>query len=111
MSEFSFTKDGSVRSGPIVYREEDRSVNIAWEWSGDPNYDICFAYIDLREWDEPKGIKIDEEHQLQILNKLRQWLNDQNIKSTIDLPSRIEFTDQSCRWANKVTRDAPYFFC
>ena len=92
MSEFSFTTDGSVHSGPIVYREGNLSIEIPWEWSGNPNYDICFSPIELRWW--------DEEHQLKILYKLRQWLKDQNMKSTIDLPSEIEITDRSCVWAN-----------
>ena len=92
MDEFSFTMDGSVHSGPIVYREGTLSVEIPWEWSGNPKYDICFAPIDLRGW--------DEEHRLKILGKLRHWLKDKNMKSNIDLPSEIETTDQPWRWAN-----------
>ncbi|MBL7186850.1 MAG: hypothetical protein ISS70_11055 [Phycisphaerae bacterium] len=100
MSGFSFTRDGDVYSGPFIYREEDRRVNIYWEWSIDPNHDIGFGYIDLREWHEPKGTKIDKEHQLKILRKLRQWLKDQNVKSPLDLPLEIETTDRPCHWAN-----------
>ena len=100
MSEFSLTMNGSVRSGPIVYREEAPSVKIAWEWSGNPNRDICFGYIDLRERHEPKGTKIDKEHQLKILRKLRQWLKDQNIRSPLDLGLETETIDQRCCWAD-----------
>lgn len=109
---FSVIMDGDFPYGPIFYREEDRRVNIYWERSGHPDYDIGIGPINLREWHEPKGTKIDKGHQLKILRKLRQWLKDQNMKSALDLPSEIETKDQRCCWKNcserKVTGSA---FC
>jgi len=88
----------SGRDGIITYHEGAMSIEIYWERSGSPLYDICLATIDLREWKNPKGVKIDKEHQLEILRNLRQWLKDQNIKSNIDLHSEIETIDRRCAW-------------
>lgn len=45
VSGFSVIMDGDFPYGPIFYREEGRRVNIYWERSGNPNYDIGFGYI------------------------------------------------------------------
>ena len=101
MTNHQFIMKNSGRWGNVVYCEGDRRIEeIYWEISGNPDYDIGFWPIDLREWDKPKGKAIDKEHQLKILRSLRQWLKNQNIRSNIDLPPETTITDQPCVWAD-----------
>jgi hypothetical protein len=88
------------RDGYIYYVENGRLCEMYYELSCVKDYDINFFPIDLREWLNPKGTKIAVEHQLRILCNLRQWLTNENIKSSVDLPSELTITDQSCVWAN-----------
>ena len=100
MPNHQFVMNKSGLSGIITYHEGVNSIDIYWEISGSTDHDIVFCPIDLREWDNPKGTKISTEHQLEILRNLRVWLNNQNIKSNIDLPLEVTITDQQCMWAN-----------
>ena len=78
MTDHQFIMNGSGRCGTITYHEGARNIEIYWEMSGTPGYDIAFLPLDLKEWADPKGVKIDKEHQIEILRNLRQWLKNQN---------------------------------
>ena len=69
---FIMNHSGSGRCGTIDYHEEGRSVEVYWEGAGRPEGGIGFGYIGLKEWTDPKGAKIDREHQLKILRRLRK---------------------------------------
>ena len=88
----------SVRNGCIIYKSDDKNLEIYWEMSGVPEYDMLLAPVDLREWKYPKDEKIPRNKHMEILHKLRDWLRDQRLKSDIDLPSRVEFADKPCGW-------------
>ena len=64
--------------------------------SGVPEYDILLAPMDLKEWDEPKGVNISLERQIKILQKLRLWTKEQKLKTDIDLPINLDFEDKPC---------------
>jgi hypothetical protein len=93
---------GSGRDGTIDYREGDRSLEIYWEVrvrsKSDRTGSGIFLYMGLNTWKNPEGVKIDKEHRLKILYRLRQWLKDQDISSNVELPPEIETVDQPCMW-------------
>ncbi len=93
-----FEMVGSGRSGGITYRRGHRKVELYWERSGVPQYDIVFAPVDLRHWDEPKGEAIPRHEQIEILHKLRSWTRSQGIRSDIDLPLEVKTEDVPCVW-------------
>ena len=98
MNENDFQMNGSGRSGTITYASEGSRVEIYWEMSGVPQYDILLAPIDLREWTEPKGVKLQSEDQKSILRKLRKWTKERKLKTDIDLPDNLELEDKACAW-------------
>ncbi len=113
MTDYEFTMKESGGCGTIVYHEQDQRIGekIYWEISTDPDEEIVIWPMDLREWDEPRGKEIDTEHQLKILQCLRQWLKTQNIRSNIDLPLEVTTTDQECVWADcsgRRIKGSPY---
>ncbi len=61
-------------------------------------------YMGLKEWANPKGVKIDKEHRLKILYRLRRWLKEQDIRSNLDLPSEIETVEARCMWRDCAER-------
>ena len=97
-NENQFKMNRSGRSGSITYQSGDKKIEIYWEMSGVPEYDILLAPIDLKEWYNPKGVKIPLEVQMQILQELRSWFKEQNLKTEIDLPYNLELEDKPCSW-------------
>jgi len=98
MRENNFKMNNRGRSGSITYHSADNMIEVYWEMSGVPEYDILLAPIDLREWDEPKGVKIQLEMQIDILQKLRKWTKEQKLKTDIDRPNNSQFEDKPCAW-------------
>jgi hypothetical protein len=98
MKENDFQMNSSGRSGSITYQSADKKIKVYWEMSGAPEYDILLAPIDLKEWNEPKGVKIQLEMQKDILQKLRKWTKEQKLKTDIDLPNNLEFEEKPCAW-------------
>ena len=94
-----FTMRCSGRCGVIVYHSGKREIEIEWEMSGVPEHDILLAPIDLRQWNEPKGIEIPRDKQIEILRALRSWTKAEKLRTDIDLPLRVEFEDNPCGWA------------
>ena len=93
-SQFSMHHSG--RSGRITYHDGSNTVDIYWEMSGSSEYDILLAPIDLKEWDEPKGIEIPQKKQIEILHNLRAWTIEQKLRTDIDLPQDLSFEDTPC---------------
>jgi len=93
-----FTMHHSGRNGRITYQAGNSKVEIYWEMSGSVEYDILLAPIDLKEWDEPKGIAIPLKKQIEILHELRSWTIDQKLRTDIDLPMDLSFEDIACAW-------------
>jgi len=49
----NFTLRSDGRSGVISYTYGTHSIDIPWEMSGSPRYDILVAPLDMRHWDVP----------------------------------------------------------
>lgn len=84
------------RCGSIIYQTADNKIEIDYEMSGVSEYDILLAPMDLREWDEPKGVSIPFETQIEILQKLRKWTKEQKIKTDIDAPKSLVSENEMC---------------
>jgi hypothetical protein len=83
-NEFKMNNHG--RCGTITYKTGCNKIVVEWEMSGSPEYDILLAPMDIREWNEPKGIKIPLEMQKEFLQSLRSWFKYKGLKSDIDFP-------------------------
>jgi hypothetical protein len=100
-----------ARSGLITYREAPRELQIYWEVSGSPQYDILVS-PDLRSWPSAPHDPIPEEHQLQILVALRDWLSTLNVRSNIDLPFDAPEDTSPCMWTGCNRRRLQgYYYC
>ena len=104
-SEYTFTMENTGRSGSIIYVENKNKLVMYWEISGVGKYDILLAPLDLRKWSEPESIKIPPDKQIEILNRLRKWAQDNRIRTDLDSPSNHELDTMSCMWKNCDKRD------
>jgi hypothetical protein len=86
------------RSGFIRFQSDKYLKDIWWEASGVPDKDILLAPLDLQEWDQPKGIKIEKLRQIEIVNELRKWLKIKKIKSNIEIPNEGRTQEGKCEW-------------
>jgi hypothetical protein len=93
-----FKMNRSGRSGSIIFQKGNNKLEIYWEMSGSSEFDILLAPLDLKEWDEPKGVKIPLEQQLQLLQGLRSWAKKKKMRTDIDLPNDISTEDKPCGW-------------
>ena len=91
---FIFTASG--RAGAISYREGARTLEIYWEMSGSPRYDILLAPLDLRYWLSPADEQIPLAKQKEILRDLRQWLASERKRADIDVPTPLTYSGESC---------------
>ena len=98
MTKPTFTKIVSGRAGTIIYKDGEHSVSIDWEMSGSPKHDILMGPIDLSKWDSPREEDIPREIQKDIIQKLRIWLKEQNLKSDIDLKEEVDPNNLQCVW-------------
>jgi hypothetical protein len=100
MQGYKFKMNPGGRYGTITCQSGNKSLEIDWEMSVFPQFDLSLAPLELREWHEPKGEKILRETQLEILYALRSWLQQQKIKTDIDLPKNAETEDRECIWVD-----------
>ncbi len=96
MKENAFKMNTYGRCGSITYQTADHKIEIDWEMSGVSQYDILLAPVDLREWNEPKGVAIPIESQIEILQKLRDWAKKQKLKTDIDAPTDLDSEHKPC---------------
>lgn len=94
--ENSFKMNSCGRCGSITYETTGHKIEIDWEMSGVSQYDILLAPVDLREWNEPKGVAIPIETQIEILQKLREWAKKQKLKTDIDAPTGLDSENKLC---------------
>ena len=83
----------------MVYIEDDRTLEFAWEISSSfATQPILLAPLNLNRWTTPEGERVPVSKQLEILAQLRDWLSNQGIKSDIDRPSSTT-SGKRCVWA------------
>lgn len=87
------------RSGYIYYAEDGHLCETYYEASGNEKSDIVL-WPGFKRWVMPEDIEIPQDKRLEILHRLRPWLQDQKLKAGIDLPANIEFEDKPCIWGN-----------
>jgi hypothetical protein len=90
-----FAGDLRGRAGLITYSAPPRRLEIHWERSGSPEYDILVV-ADFRSWTSDPKVAISEQQQLEILAALREWLRARQLRSDIDLPLDIAEDKEAC---------------
>jgi hypothetical protein len=100
MQVYQFNMNPGGRYGTITCKSGNNSLEIGWEMSMFPQFDLSLAHLELQEWHDPKGEKIPRETQLDILYALRGWLQQQKIKTDIELPENVETEDRKCIWVD-----------
>ena len=94
----SFQLINAGKEGTILYQESNHVLVLEWEIAGSHS-DILFYGSSFSKWSSPKGSPIPVDKQIEILDQLRIWLNQNNIKSNIDLPENITTSGKKCSWA------------
>lgn len=93
---FQLTREG--RCGYIKFEENGFKKDLYWEMSGSKKFDILMSPVNLRYWDEPRGLALSEEERLHFLNKLRNYLDSIKYRSDIHLPSNLTEVNKKCIW-------------
>jgi hypothetical protein len=98
------------RCGKLIYRDTRRILEIGWEWGWEGHESLVIGPLEPwmslssseppgegravlliaplpRQWTRPKGLPISEQEEMEVLNKLRNWLKKQHWRSNIDLDS------------------------
>jgi hypothetical protein len=81
---FTIKKDG--RAGSIYFRRGERILELYYEISGDPAYDILLWQHSLSNWILPGPEPVPPEEQQAIRAELEQWLQANE--------TRAHFTDE-----------------
>ena len=95
MSIYKFKRTFQGRCGSVECADSVNVVDIDWEISGTSDYDILLAPLDLRQW--KSGTPIPKNTQHDILNELRLWLIEQNIRSDVARPRRVSNSNGFCQ--------------
>jgi hypothetical protein len=83
---FTLRKRG--RDGSIYYREGDRVLELYFEISGDPAYDISVATGGLAHWILPETEPLPLSRQHELRTAMESWLVSQNTRAHFyDTPS------------------------
>lgn len=78
---FAFLADG--RAGFIYYREHGKILELMWEMSGVPEYDILLNTFGLRSWVWPEKQPVSEEDRVRIRAALVEWLARANYRAEL----------------------------
>jgi uncharacterized protein YbaR (Trm112 family) len=78
------------RWGIIYHIDNGKVLELDWEISGVPQYDILLEFETLHSWSIPDGIPIMLEEELTIRRKLLDWLNKKKIRSDLR-PARFQY--------------------
>jgi|GEM_PF-1919742 len=76
---FTFAAHG--RTGFIYYKEGARILEIAWEMSGVPQYEILIAPLRMEAWTYPVPEAISEEKKAEIMTGLREFLRMRQLRA------------------------------
>ena len=69
---YTFKPDG--RSGFVYYREGEQILEIYFEMSGVPQYDILISLSTVRDWTIPQRLPIPPQKRDQIISGLKDFL-------------------------------------
>ncbi len=78
---FTFKPQG--RSGFVYYKESNHVLEIYWEMSGVPEFDILISPLEIREWTVPPGCPISPEKQKEIVAGLGKFLVASKVRADI----------------------------
>lgn len=78
---FSFHPEG--RSGAILYRRGEHILELYWERSGSPEYDILISLDDLRTWKYPQVEVVSVNERNTIIEELRLWLAEKRLHTDV----------------------------
>ena len=81
--EEGYTFKAEGRSGFVYYRDGDHVLEIYWEMSGVPQYDILIAPLEITKWTSPADRPIPPEKRQQIIDGLKTYLLAQKIRADI----------------------------
>lgn len=81
--EEGYTFKAEGRSGFVYYREGDHVLEIYWEMSGVPEYDILIAPLDVTKRTSPADQPILPAKREQIVSGLRTYLLARKIRPDI----------------------------
>jgi hypothetical protein len=99
------------RCGTIEYTEASNRLDIFWEMSASPRFDVL-VHPRFHHWTAAPDLPIAEQHQLEILAALRIWLKTQGLRSDIDAPDCEPEIGVSCQWrACNEDRLTGYAYC
>jgi hypothetical protein len=71
------------RAGTIYYIDDGSVLEIGFEMSGVPQYDLLLFFDTIETWNIPKGKPLNANQKKQIRDQLLQWLKTKGI--TADL--------------------------
>jgi len=103
MSSIEYESRG--RFGYIHYYKDDKKLKLEWEMNGGDLTvcEILLLPLNLKEWREPKGVKISKDEQYRIVKDLNRLLITNGIKSDLSVilekERKIEFEERACIWA------------
>ena len=97
--ESPFRLTSSMRMGTISYEESGQMLEIEWEMGNSSSPSDILILGGFSYWKTPSNTALPVPKQLEILDQLRIWLTQNNIKSNIDLPQNINQSDKECSWA------------
>jgi hypothetical protein len=95
MQTYDFRMNAHGRCGAIRCSDGENIVDIDWEMSGSPEYDILLAPLDLRRW--ASGAEIPRDAQHRMMSQLREWLNGQGIRSDATPPRQLKQRGEVCQ--------------
>jgi hypothetical protein len=81
-----FTFKANGRQGSIYLREGEKTLEIPWEMSGVPQYDILVHLSGLSRWILPQAEPISGEDQARIEEALKAWLTSVKYRAELLRP-------------------------
>lgn len=71
------------RAGTIYYIDNGRVLEIGFEMSGVPQYDLLLFFDSIETWSIPKGEPLNVNQKTQIRDQLLEWLKTKRIKTDL----------------------------
>lgn len=83
-----FTLHVEGRSGAVFYKRDEHILEIYWEMSGVPEYDILLSTEEIRYWKYPHKEEVADMERDQIVGALESWLRKENLRSDAFPPAK-----------------------